>query len=86
MCIIEHGDYSPARWAASCGKRNIESAQAAKSLTINDRGPSMPQAQTPQRSQPNGDHAESRTVLAAAAPSTMTAASAGPITRGCPHR
>lgn len=61
-------------------------AQADKSLTINDRGPSMPQAQTPERSQPNGDHAESRTVLAAAAPSTMTAASAGPITRGCSHR
>lgn len=38
-------------------------AQAAKSLTINDRGPSMPQAQTPQGSQPNGDHAESRTAL-----------------------
>lgn len=38
-------------------------AQAAKSLTINDRGPSRPQAQTPQRSQPSGDHAGSRTVL-----------------------
>lgn len=40
-------------------------AQAVKSLTISDRGPSTPQAQThqgSQGSQPNGDHAESRTV------------------------
>lgn len=61
-------------------------AQAAKSLTINDRGPPMPMPRGPDSpgltQNPTVIMLNPEQVLAAAAPSTVAAAAAGPITRG----